>query len=150
MCPFCQLSDVVISGDFEWSCRACGRTYPTKAYKCRIESCWGYAENAYCPDHEPAKPKSPRLATLELVEVSKVDEVFASVDAANAAALANAEDEARATGKELFSLSRLEELYGESLTGREASLALHYYVRHPELRTLAAFVRHLRKHEVWE
>lgn len=83
--------------------------------------------------------------------MSKVDEIFASLDADNAATLAEAEAKARASGKELFSLSRVEELYGEgSLADREASLKMRYYVRHPELRTLADLVRHLREHEVWD
>jgi len=38
----------------------------------------------------------------------------------------------------------------EALTDREASLRMRYYVDHPEIRTLADFVRHLREHEVWE
>jgi hypothetical protein len=83
--------------------------------------------------------------------MSKVDDIFASVDSENAAALAKAEAEARASGKELFSLPRLEELYGEgSLAEREASLKQRYYVRHPELRTLADLVQHLREHEVYD
>lgn len=82
--------------------------------------------------------------------VSTVDEIFAQVDAENAAALAKAEAEARASGKELFLLPLLEELYGEKLADREASLKRRYYLRHPEIRTLAAFVEHLREHEVYE
>ena len=83
--------------------------------------------------------------------VGTVDEIFAQVDAENAAALAKAEAEARASGKEPFSLSRLEELYAEgSLAERQASLKARYYIRHPEIRTLAEFVKHLREHEVWE
>ena len=83
--------------------------------------------------------------------MSKVDELFASIDAENEAALARAESEAKSSGKELFSLRRLEELYGEgSLADREASLKKRYYIRRPEIRTLAAFVQHLREHEVWD
>jgi len=48
-------------------------------------------------------------------------------------------------------LSHLEALYGEgSIAGRERSLKSRYYIRHPEIRTLADFVRYLREHEVWE
>jgi len=48
-------------------------------------------------------------------------------------------------------LSRLEELYGEgSLADREVSLKPRYYIRHPEIRTLAEFVQHLREMEVWD
>jgi hypothetical protein len=82
---------------------------------------------------------------------SFVDEHHAAVDAENAAALAEAEREAHATGKELFSLPRLEELYGEgSLADREESLKMHYYFLKREIRTLAVFVRWLRKNELWE
>jgi hypothetical protein len=83
--------------------------------------------------------------------LSLVDEHHAAVDAENAAALAEAEREAHATGKELFSLPRLEELYGEgSLADREESLKMHYYFLKREIRTLAVFARWLRKNELWE
>jgi hypothetical protein len=82
--------------------------------------------------------------------MSDIDDLFAARDAENAAALAKAEAEARASGKELFSLARLEELLGEgSLREREASLKLRYYVGHPEIKNLADFVAHLGEHEVW-
>jgi ribosomal protein L37AE/L43A len=56
-CPFCRSKDVVISGDYEWHCRACKQTYPTQAFKCQVEDCWGYAEGTYCDEHESASNK---------------------------------------------------------------------------------------------
>jgi hypothetical protein len=82
---------------------------------------------------------------------TSVDQLFASVDAQNARDLRKAERRALASGKEPFSLSRLQALGApESQVDCEAALRRRYYLRHQEIRTLAEFADLLRELAVWE
>lgn len=79
-----------------------------------------------------------------------VDDMFAQVDAENAADLAEAEREAQATGKEPFSYARLEQLLGKEPPEDEKTMRLQYYVRYSEVRTLAELAEKLRELARWD
>ena len=81
------------------------------------------------------------------------DDLLHRVEAENDVALAQAEAAAAEAGKEPFDLARLEQLFGEdrgSLADQERYLRIRYYVAHPELQTLTAFVEFQLQMEVWD
>jgi hypothetical protein len=81
------------------------------------------------------------------------DDLFAAADAEDAEDLAAAEREASKTGKEPFSLARLEQLLGKapgSQADYEASWRNKYYIRYPAMKTLTELADLLRELEVWQ
>lgn len=79
-----------------------------------------------------------------------VDTVFTKMERRDAKDLARAEREARGKGKEPFSYARLTELLGEEPPDFEPQMRLQYYVRHSELRMLAAFAEKLCELRSWD
>lgn len=83
--------------------------------------------------------------------VSRAREIHDEIARKNAAALAAAEREAIAEGKEPFDLARFEVLYGHgSMAQREERLRFMYYVNYRELKTLAELAARLHENEPWE
>ncbi len=82
-----------------------------------------------------------------------VDQLFNALERKNAKDLAKTEREAAESGKEPFVLSRLEELLHEAsgtLADEAQSLRSRYYIRHPAIRTLAEFAKHIRDVQAWD
>lgn len=97
----------------------------------------------------PRPVKGPAPAKHTKPVTKSVDDMFAAVDAENAADLAEAEREAQATGKEPFSYARLEQLLGQASPEDEKRMRLQYYVRYSELRSLAELAEKLRELARW-
>ena len=58
MCPWCG-SDEREPYEDEWWCFGCSRTYPTRAHKCAVPTCWEYVFlDRYCERHAPADKPS--------------------------------------------------------------------------------------------
>jgi len=73
---------------------------------------------------------------------------FAEAERKRAAALAKAEEDARASGKELFDLARFETLYNLGpQAANEMGHRVGYYLMHPEIRTLEEYARIARENE---
>ena len=50
-CPFCGSNEFTPIED-AWSCRKCGREWPTLAYKCKHPDCWEWVYfKDYCRQH---------------------------------------------------------------------------------------------------
>lgn len=83
--------------------------------------------------------------------MSWVTDYFAEGERKRAEQLAAAEQEARATGKELFDLGKLEQLLNRgSQASREADHRMNYYLLHPEMKTLAEYAKSVIAGEPWE
>lgn len=83
--------------------------------------------------------------------MGKLEDHIAAVEADNAAALAEAEKEAMATGKEPFSLEPLRAIYSdEVIASRAEALRSMYYVSSSHFRTMAELVDHLKLMEVYQ
>jgi hypothetical protein len=51
-CPFCGASGSFPTDWDSWSCRSCGREYPTQAFKCRQPGCWDFVfMEDFCESH---------------------------------------------------------------------------------------------------
>lgn len=75
----------------------------------------------------------------------------AAMKAKDAAALAKAEAEAHASGKEPFSLAPLRALYSEaSLAKRAEALRFMYYLHERDVRTMAELVEVLKLMEIYQ
>jgi hypothetical protein len=83
--------------------------------------------------------------------MSWVTDYFDEGERKRAEQLAAAEQEARATGKELFDLAKLEQLLNRgSQARRENDHRMNYYLLRPEMRTLAEYAKSLIDGEPWE
>jgi hypothetical protein len=78
-------------------------------------------------------------------------DLIARFERKRAQQLAEAEQQARESGKEPFDLARLEQLMNRgSLAGRVTQLHAAYYLLHREMNTLAEFAKSLIAGEPWE
>jgi vacuolar-type H+-ATPase subunit H len=78
-------------------------------------------------------------------------DLIAEAERKRAERLAEAEKQARETGKEPFDLARLEQLMNRGdLAGRASQLRAAYYLLHPELKTLAELAKIMIDGEPWE
>ena len=83
--------------------------------------------------------------------MGRLEDHIARVTADTAAALAQAEKEAIASGKEPFSIEPLRAIYSdETIAARAESLRSMYYVSNAEMRTMAELVELLKLMETYQ
>lgn len=82
--------------------------------------------------------------------MSWITDELAEYERLRAEALAEAERDARAGGKEPFDLAKLERLLARGpLADSEQDHRVHYYLMCPDLKTLEDYVKRLHEHEPW-
>lgn len=57
-CPHCGYVGATPI-DIDWVCNRCKNSFPTRAWKCRVERCWDSPANAYCDLHEKGRTAPP-------------------------------------------------------------------------------------------